>query len=165
MHLFQCQKNTWANVIDIGYFHTGYFYSYCLRFHFPSGQNSEICGTDLKGATFSLTLAQNSSLQTASKQQTHLFHLVTGQAKINFVLHSKSLSAFSITLLTLKGAGEMRKDVDVSWFHSIQSIILFMELPGPSEKQRYLYPGWNIAKLGGIPDVTPGSDHNDWLVS
>lgn len=71
----------------------------------------------------------------------HLFHLLTGLAKINFVLHSKSLPAFPITPLTLRGAGETRKDVDVSWFHSIQSIILFMELPGLSEKQRYLCPG------------------------
>lgn len=33
------------------------FYIHYLRFHFPPGLESEICRTDLKGATFSLSLA------------------------------------------------------------------------------------------------------------
>lgn len=45
--------------------------------------------------------------------------------KIVFVLHSEGSAAFPIskdTVLTLKGIGKMRKDVDVRRFHSIQSI-------------------------------------------
>lgn len=58
----------------------------------------------------------------------------------------------------------MRKDVDVSWFHSIQSIILFM-LSRP-EKQRYLYPRRNIAEAARITwPVDQNTTHDSSLNS
>lgn len=59
-----------VNIIDKVSFQMDYFNIHCMYFQFPPGLESEICPTDLKGATFSLTLAKWADCRFADSIQT-----------------------------------------------------------------------------------------------
>lgn len=132
---FLCVVHVLVDVIDLAYFHSAYFYillpalSFFFFCRFAAGLGSEICQS----------WPQKSNVSTAAgcihKTQPRRRHLkgrdispiyYPSWPKLFLSFTVRVSAAFPITKKTLcwilKGTGEMRKDVDVRRFRSIQSI-------------------------------------------